>query len=666
MKKKILNLMLVSTLMMSMISGCSPEEAKSPEDAKEVITPYVATLPTGVEEADIYVEAVDGLSEDFMKGMDVSSIIAQEESGVVYYNEAGEEEDLFRILADAGVNYIRVRVWNDPYNQDGKGYGGGNNDVEKAAEIGRRAAENGMKLLVDFHYSDFWADPQKQYAPKEWAHMTLDNKKTAAYEFTKESLETIIAAGADIGMVQIGNEINNGVAGETDPDRMMQILMQGSQAVRDVSSQTGGEIKIAVHYTEIDDYNHIMNKAADLEAAGLDYDVFGISYYGYWHGDLENLGKVLTSLKSEYGKETVILETSYAYTLEDGDGFANSVSEVDLVDDYAATVQSQATYVRDVIEVASNSGALGVFYWEGAWTPVGNDASANEEKWEEYGSGWATSYAAKYDAKDAGLYYGGCSWDNQAMFDWEGHPLASLDVFKYVNYGTVCEPAIDYLEQCEVKINIGEELIMPEGVGAVYNDRSLNQIVSTQWDATQVSAIDTEKGGEYVVDGVLEDGTEVTCNVTVANVNWLENPSFEEKKTDMWKVTYEGSENPTDIQTKAADCTSGENSFHFWSSSPQEFRVEQTVSNLASGNYTATVSIQGGDVGSSAEIYLYVIVDGEEIKSEPVTLSGWINWQEPIITDIALDGATDITVGAYVKCAGGGWGTLDDFILYKQ
>ena len=137
---------------------------------------YHATMPTEAEEAEIYVEPIEGLSEDFIKGMDISSVIAEEESGVVYYDENGNEEDLFKILADAGVNYIRVRVWNDPYDADGKGYGGGNNDVKKAAEIGARAAQYGMRLLVDFHYSDFWADPAKQKAPKEWAHYSLEDK----------------------------------------------------------------------------------------------------------------------------------------------------------------------------------------------------------------------------------------------------------------------------------------------------------------------------------------------------------------------------------------------------------------------------------------------------------------------------------------------------------
>lgn len=647
------SVLLMTTILAGSLAGCGSKS-------------YEPELPTKAVEADIYVEPIEGLSEDFIKGMDISSIIAQEESGVVYYNENGEEQDIFKTLSDAGVNYIRVRVWNDPYDKDGMGYGGGNNDAAKAAEIGKRAAEYGMKLLVDFHYSDFWADPSKQFAPKEWAHMTLDNKKIAIYEYTKASLQTISDAGADIGMVQIGNEINNGMSGETTEERMMELLKQASTAVREFSAENKKDIQLAVHYTEIDDYNHIMQKALWLQDEGLDYDIFGISYYPYWHGSMENMTKVLQGIESTYGKKTVVMETSYAYTLEDGDGFGNSVGETDIMDGYAASVQSQATCVRDIMAAANAGGALGLFYWEGAWIPVGSDAASNSKLWEEHGSGWASSYASKYDAKDAGLYYGGCSWDNQAMFDWEGKPLASLNVFKYVNYGTICEPAIDYLEACEVKVNIGEELVMPEGVPAVYNNRELSTDVPVTWDATQLAAIDTAVTGDYVIDGTLEDGTKVTCDVMIANVNWVENPSFEEKKVDMWKVTYEGSDNPTDIQNKAADCTTGENSFHFWSNAEQNFKVEQTVSGLSAGTYTAKVNIQGGDVGSNAEIYLYAIINGTEYVSEPVTLAGWVNWQVPEIKDIPLDAEGEITIGVTVKCAGGGWGTMDDFNLYKQ
>lgn len=632
------------------------------------VVPYMTSLPTEAENADIYVEPIEGLSEDFIKGMDISSILAEEASGVVYYNKQGEKQDIFQILADAGVNYIRVRVWNDPYDADGNGYGGGNCDAKTAAIIGRRAAACGMKLLVDFHYSDFWADPSKQKAPKEWAHMTYDNKVNAIYEYTKESLELILSAGADVGMVQIGNETNNGMAGETDWDRITPMMANASKAIREVAAESGKDIQIAVHFTNIDDNDKLMKLAQTLEDAQLDYDIFGVSYYAFWHGTMENLTSTLKQIHENYGKKTAVLETSYAYTLEEGDGSGNSVSETDLLKEYAATVQSQATCIRDIMAATAAAGdsALGVFYWEGAWIPVGSNKETNSAIWEEYGSGWASSYAAKYDPNDAGIYYGGCSWENQAMFDFTGHPLASLDVFKYVNYGTVCEPKVDFVENTVVNLNVGEELVLPETVNVVYNDRKLSGAVPVTWNEEDYANIDTSVMADYIINGFLEDGTPVSCTLKVAKVNYVQNPSFEEKNTTMWNVTYTGSENPTDVQTKESDALTGENSFHFWSEEAIDFNVEQTVTGLSAGTYTFNANIQGGDVGSGAEIYLYAIVNGTTYQSEPVTLSGWVNWKTPEITGLELDGNSDIVVGMHVTAQAKGWGTMDDFYLYKE
>ena len=712
MKKKVVASMLTAVMVIGMITGCGSKEketanvteaveteiagteagggaAESAEESTEVseeteavkeepvinavrterTEPYEAVLPTEAEAADIFVEPIEGLSEDFIKGMDISSIIAEEESGVVYYNENGEPQDVFQTLADAGINYIRVRVWNMPYDREGNGFGGGNNDVEKAAQIGKRAADYGMKLLVDFHYSDFWADPAKQTEPRDWNYLSTADKEQALYDYTKESLETIIAAGADVGMVQLGNETNNGMSGETGWDKIIPLMQKGSEAVREVSAQTGKDIQIAVHFTNINETEKIMEFPARFEEAGLDYDVFGVSYYPYWHGTMEDLTNIMKEISETYNKKVVVMETSYAYTLEEGDGFSNSVSEVDLIDGYAATVQSQANVVRDVMAATAAVGeaGLGVFYWEGAWIPVGAaDATANSPLWEKYGSGWASSYSVKYDPDDAGIYYGGCSWENQAMFDFDGKPLASLNVFKYVNHGTICEPTVDYVEETTVNINLGEELVLPETINVAFNDRSLSGPVAVTWNEADYKDIDTGVAGDYVVNGTLEDGTAVSCALSVAQVNWLLNPSFEEKNVTMWNVTYEGSVNPTDVQTKSSDAVTGENSLHFWNEEAQKFTVEQTVSNLAAGDYTIRANIQGGDVGDAAEVYLYAIVNGTTYQSDPVKLSGWCVWQVPEITNIPLDGATDITVGMSVRCAGGGWGTIDDFYLFKQ
>ena len=420
---------MAASLCISMLAGCGKPDMS---------TDFTVALPTGPEEAGVYVEAVSGISDDFIRGMDASSVLVEENSGVVYYNFEGEEQDVFQTLAEAGINYIRLRVWNDPYDENGNGYGGGNNDVETAIALGQRATKYGMKVCIDFHYSDFWADPKRQHAPKAWEDMNLEEKSEALYEFTKDSLKQMIKAGVNVGMVQIGNEINYGMCGETDKSNVVELLKAGSRAVREISEKYDQDMKIVVHYTRITENVNLYKLVKNLNEKELDYDIIGLSYYPFWDGPLDNMQTVVKRIREEYGKDVVIAETSYCYTSEDGDGAGNSlVGTYDLVEGYPATVQGQTSMIRDVFAAASEAGTLGVFYWEGVWLPVGEATEDNSAIWEKYGSGWASSYAADYDPEDAGLYYGGCSWDNQAFFDFDGYPLESLNLFKYLKYGTI-------------------------------------------------------------------------------------------------------------------------------------------------------------------------------------------------------------------------------------
>jgi arabinogalactan endo-1,4-beta-galactosidase len=436
---KWLKLLAVLGIGMITLAGCGEEN--NIDDTSEVPdSVFTVDLPTGPEDSEVYVEAIPDISDDFIRGMDASSVLVEENSGVKYYNFDGEEQDVFQTLAEAGVNYIRLRVWNDPYDEDGNGYGGGNNDVATAIELGKRATKYEMKVCIDFHYSDFWADPKRQHAPKAWEGMSLEEKSEALYDFTKESLSEMLDAGVDVGMVQIGNEINYGMSGETKIANVTELLKSGSSAVREISDSYNQDIQIVVHYTRITEPKKLYALVQNLEDSGVDYDTIGLSYYSFWDGSLENMQSVVKTIREEYGKNVVIAETSYCYTSEDGDGTANSLGGVDdLVEGYPATVQGQASMIRDVFAAANEAGASGVFYWEGTWIPVGKAIEDNSAIWEEYGSGWASSYASDYDPEDAGLYYGGCSWDNQAFFDFEGHPLASLNLFKYLKYDTTLD-----------------------------------------------------------------------------------------------------------------------------------------------------------------------------------------------------------------------------------
>lgn len=655
MKKKIASLCLVIAMGVSLLAGCGSKG-----------TTYQATLPTGVEQAEIYVEKIDGLSEDFIKGMDISSLLVEEASGVKYYNEAGEEADLLQILADAGVNYVRVRVWNDPFDEEGNGYGGGNCDASTAATIGKRAAAYGMKTCVDFHYSDFWADPNKQMSPKAWEGLTVEEKSDLLYTYTVESLESIIKAGADVGMVQIGNEINNGMAGESKLEDKIALLISASKAVRDVSAKKNMDIQICVHYTEIDDPNYILKIAGELADAGLDYDIFGVSYYCYWHGTMENMTNVLSQIKSTYGVDTCVMETSYMFTGDDGDCSGNSLDGSSVQEQYPASVQGQANCIRDVMAAASAAEALGVFYWEGAWVPVGSSYESNSALWEEYGSGWASSFASGYDPKDAGQYYGGSSWDNQAFFDFSGNVLPSINVFKYVNYGAVGN-GLEVLgaKNVNMELGIGEDIVLPDAVEAIYNDTSCTDLLPITWDTDTLAAIDTKVADTYKIDGTSADGTKVTATVKVANINYVRNPGFEDSDVTMWKVTSEAAD-PSDIQEKAADAFSGDKAFHFYSEVNMDFAVEQAIANIPAGTYNAVANLQGGDVGNDANIYLYVKVNDTIYTSDPVVLDGWQKWKSPQIKDIVINEGDTVSIGVAFKCAAKGWGTLDDIELFCQ
>ncbi len=670
--KRLLALCLSAGLIMGSLSGCGSQGSAATDTiAEPAVSATVGTtdntafpLPEGSEESTIFVEPVDGISDDFYRGMDASAVLALENSGVKYYNFDGKEQDVFMTLAQAGVNYIRLRVWNDPYDENGNGYGGGNNDVATAIVLGQRATKYGMKVCIDFHYSDFWADPKKQFVPKAWEGMDIEEKSDALYNFTLESLTQLLDAGVNVGMVQIGNEINNGMSGETDVANVRKLLTAGSKAVREAAANSGKEILVAVHYTNIDDMKKLDTLLTGLQVKEIDYDIVGLSFYPYWHGTIEDLKNAIIHIRDTYGKKVYVAENAYCYTAEDGDGSANSVEGTDdLAEGYSASVQGQANEVRDVCAAASEAGAEGVFYWEGTWIPVGPADADNSDLWEKYGSGWASSYASGYDPKDAGQYYGGCSWDNQAMFDFTGHPLASLNVFKYLKYGATAPLAVDSIPAVTVACNIGTDPELPDTVSVIYNDRSEAQVPVT-WNTDDVTAVDTENGGNFTVSGTLEDGTEVTAAVTVDRINYVQNPSFEDSDTSMWTVNYSGETDPTDYQVKAADAHSGEVAFHFWSgSADMDFSIEQSFTDLEPGTYELSAFSQGGDLSDDASMELYALVDGRELTA-PFKLTTYADWQNPAIPEIKVtDGA--LTIGVRYKCNVNSWGTLDDVTLYK-
>lgn len=395
------------------------------------------------------VSTVANMTSDFIKGVDISEVIALEDSGASYYYLDGSSGDIFDILAGAGVNYVRIRIWNNPYDSTSpyKGYGAGNCDLENAKVLGKRATDAGMKVFIDFHYSDFWADPAKQYSPKEWADYSLSERKTAVYNFTYDSLCELLDYGVDIGIVQIGNETNGsmcGLGGLYDgtwnlSTGVAELMQEGCWAVDNINASYGLTIQKALHFTDL-----LTNGewyAEQCYKMGIDYDIFATSFYPMWHGSTSDMTTVLTNIAKTYDKKVLVAETAYPYTYSDYDDTTNAVASSSAMNysDYSVSVSGQAQALRDVFAgiAAVNSTlpgyGLGAFYWAPEWIAV--DSST----WGTYGSGWATSVSGNYELlyEDTVSEYTtadeGTQWDNMTLFDSDGVAMSSLYVFNDIS-----------------------------------------------------------------------------------------------------------------------------------------------------------------------------------------------------------------------------------------
>ena len=343
-----------------------------------------------------------------------------------------------------------------------------------------------------------------------------------------------------------------------------------------------------------------------------------------------------------------------------------------MVKSYPYTVHGQAANVRDVIETVANiPGGIGVCYWEGTWITVGqNSWEENSAKWEQYGSGWASSYAAGYDPNDAGKYYGGCAVDNQAMFDANGRPLESLRVFNLVRYGNEPEIRADALEDVQMLCDIGKPIVMPETVNAIMTDGS-KQAVEVTWNVTaeDLDTMANSGANKYTVTGSA-GGMEARAYLSVTEYNYLINDSFEMGDLTGWELQDIGGATELFVEEKVTDSLTGNFHMHFWSANENtvEFTLEQQAQGLTEGKYKYSISIMGGDAGAS-EVYAYVKRNGEIVATAPMTVTSYGEWSTGTVTGIEYAEGDTLTVGIYVKCQGSGagaWGKIDDAMLNSE
>lgn len=364
--------------------------------------------------------AVD--TQDFVRGVDISTLDMLEDLGAKYYQN-GMESDALTILHNNGANYVRLKLWVDPYDEDGNAYGGGNNDYTTTLALAQRAKSLGMGILIDFHLSDFWADPANQIKPKAWESLSYAELKTTLYNYMKTTLNEFASAGIVPEMVQVGNEISSGILhedgkvgdGNEDFSDLAGLLEAAVSGVRDSSAS---DTRIILHldqggqnslYTWF--FGELLEKAPDL-----DFDIFGLSYYPMWHGTMDGLQYNLNYLASTYNKEVCIVETAYAWTTEDGDGVGNVfISGDENIAGYPATVEGQFAFMNDLESILLNvpgDKGIGFFYWEPEWVPV-------------EGGTYATDAGVKYKNDTVTPSN---TWDNMTLFDFNGNALDSIKV----------------------------------------------------------------------------------------------------------------------------------------------------------------------------------------------------------------------------------------------
>lgn len=401
----------------------------------------------------INVTKISNINEDFVRGIDISEVYENSAKGAKYYNTSGVRQDVYQILKNNGVTHARIRLWNDPYlaGSSTQSYGGGICDLPRVITMAKGASRAGLKILLDFHYSDFWAHPDQQVVPKAWKDFTTVAQFEAAFKsYSKAVMQSLLDEGVSVDIAQVGNEISSGLVNQipsttgastavTSNDKpnyiqnmtwlpwasnivgipwddytngltnLRKYVIAAISGIKEVSQAT----KIALHLAY--DFKLTKTWARDFfvryfgSDSGVNYDIVGLSYYPMYHGSLTNLTDSLTNIKNNgilANKRVMILENSYGFTTQNNPYLNNQFSALS---GYATSIQGQANEIRDVMNALVSifgANSTGMFMWAGCWTPVS-------------GVGWAGSGTVN-------------TWANQAMFSYDGRALPSLEVFNRV------------------------------------------------------------------------------------------------------------------------------------------------------------------------------------------------------------------------------------------
>jgi arabinogalactan endo-1,4-beta-galactosidase len=595
--------------------------------------------------AAVQVNPIENLSTDFIKGADVSIMPELERNGTKFYDN-GIEQDGLTILKNHGVNWIRVRIWNNPYVVGPEGVGGGNTDEAKAVEMAKRAKALGMKVLVDFHYSDFWVDPGQQKKPDAWKNDSGDKLVDDVYAYTAKVMQDFNAQGVTPDMVQVGNELNNGMLWpeaqltEDNPNGykfLAKLLNAGLQAVHD--NDKDNKVKTMIHLAGVDvNLYHTFFDNLIVKNKVNDFDIIGMSFYPFWHGTMDDLKNTMNDVSAKYNKDVIAVETAFGYTLEDADFEKNNFgTNEEKVGGYKATVQGQATGLRDVMatvaSVNDNRG-LGIFYWAPDWV-------INEKV------GWKSNG-------------GGNGWDNLTLFDTKGNALESMDTFNLVSdpNNQYIEPQVTAINTVDVKdVSLYSNVDLPQTVGVVYSNDAVKNM-SVKWDVAKPIFA---KPGNYTISGTVEGlAQKAIANIEVKNkMNLVLNGNFENETLNGWDIVGDSSAinlawNQGDVRDKCA--------MHYWNNKPFNVIIKQKLKGLSDGKYTLSCWTQGN--GLASKYQLFVKQNGVEMTTD-IKDDGWNRWHQTSIKNIEVKNG-EVEIGFILNGRPDTWGSIDDIEFYVQ
>jgi len=359
-----------------------------------------------------------------ISGVDLSTWQQMQDAGITYFNQKKAIKDVLSFISEKGINSVRLRLWNDPFDENHLSYAGGENNLSTTLRIAQHMYNHHFSVFLDFHYSDFWADPGKQFKPKAWQNFPFVDLVSAVEKFTVATLIAFKKADIPVSFVQIGNEITNGLlwpdgkifAGdEIIPggfDRLSQLLQAGISATRKVFPQA----KIVLHLERSGDADYYVFWFQEMQKRKVDFDIIGLSYYPFYHGSLNAFSKTIDVCQQTLKCSTMIVETGYIYTTKSVEG--NSL----IVDDendqrlpYPPTLKGQAAFIDDLLTLVKEKSILGFYYWEPLWLP-GPHVS------------WSSLAGRKYIKEENKK--GGNEWANHALFDYDGHALPAWNMIE--------------------------------------------------------------------------------------------------------------------------------------------------------------------------------------------------------------------------------------------